>query len=509
MRETATHETPVREAKGSQASVFLWELNDESSKGQPTWFEKCRPRSVRATPALILVEVEPLVDTWQEDGQDGFGQELRKLGRGVAQLAWASGLQRPVVLAIVEPEESRRKRLEKLAADQEWHRGEFTLWPVECATTRQDPPSQPELEDPRTSIEWLLTISVEALQYDTDSRPSRTDDRAPVADLVGRLRREQKPGLADLVEARFADIEELRPTESDAHPLTDDERKDVEPALERWIEQALATKTAEPKQAAQLQSQNDPGELGEPLLLTSYGAPPPRGLHFPADAPESARTGWAQEHRDALLGLRSQVLGRDLHELVVELSCTPAVAMYLGSIFHAATGIALVNHQHNERSGEQEIWRRTLGRPLDPLPLRAGSRTIGDKPGELQVRISVAQDVRPEADAWTAGRGLSTRVLELEVPALGREVIADGDQAYALAVAVRQAIVAEQRAWAGTRTQGSTGSARLPLRLFYAGPVTGALFIGAQLNAVGEVRLMDFLKDQRQYVESFCLSPGN
>lgn len=479
----------------SNTSAELWELDSEHPNETIPWFETCRPKRILATSALILVEVERLAKTFDKEGGDLFGDELRKLGRGVSQTAWDCELQRPVVLAIVEGNKHQRERLEKLAATQEWHRGEFSLWPV---------------DGHRTSIDWLLEPTVEALCYDIDekSRPKRIEDKAVINQLVERMRGRSQAHLANLVSRLFEKIVALRKEESDATPLNE-ERKDIEPIIERWIEDESSRYTREYKRDKSL----DEKALKEPLTVKSYESPQEGELFFDADASEQKRKKWGSQYHEELQRLRRRINQRQPSELELDLRCTPAAAMYVGSVFHAVTGISLVSLQLNQRTGEKERWKRTSQKTVNPHRLlRDEVRIEGDKPVELQVRISAAQDVTADANVWTAENGRSCIVLDLATPELGSDAIGDGDQAYAMATAVRNAVVREQRNWARDRYKGDDPDSpreRLSLRFFYAGPVTAALFIGAQLNAVGEVFLMDYLKDKRTYVESFQLSPGN
>jgi hypothetical protein len=480
----ASHEGEGRD------SAELWASSGDAPRGS-LWLEHCRPLRIRATSALILVEIERTKDL-RPDMDERFEDELRKLARGVVETAWTTGLQRPVVLVLVEPNQNRREVLDALAAKQEWHRGEYTLWPVKNAG----------------EVDHLLQPDVEALQYGEDNTRLLAAERdvERVRAFAEPLRSEGRPSIADLVMTLFDRVQVLRPEEDDATPLSE-EREGVGALVDRWLDKTIGERT---EQLRIEQRRESALPLPLPLRIDSYGNQEgSKSLFFPATASEQDRASWRERYAKILYELRDHISRERPAELALRAQCTPAVAMYIGTIFHATTGIRLAVHQFNQRTAQEEIWSRSPGGEIAPFRLVTQVRSLGNTsqrdPVELQVRISVTQDVTADADAWTAEQdpswpdGGAALALDLTVPDLGSTFVSNGDEAYAIALAVRRAIISARRKRRVTR---------LPVRIFFAGPSAVAVFIGAELNAMGKVLLMDFVKEGRQYVESFELEPG-
>lgn len=460
-----------RASNDPNAPAELWRL-DANGKLRVTWFERCRPKRILATNALLVVEVERTTASWTSEYQEPLKQELRKLARGVAHAAWDCGLQRPVVLACVEEDKSVRRWLTKLVADQEWHRGEFTLWPFDDAK----------------GIDWLLQLRVEALQQSEEDRARPEDDR----EAIERFAKGQSDELGWLVR-ELNQVMALRQADA-GREFTDRDKQSFNRPIDRWIDSAL--------QRAQREApDHEPsltGQLHVPLVLTSYDSGQEGGLHFPAEASEADRKDWCSQSIASLRALRARVSQQQPPVIEIVPQCTPAVAMYVGSVFHAAAGISLRVRQHNQKTGQNEVWQRTPGRAVDPARLEISSRSTGGEPEELCVLISVTQDVTSDADRWMSESAKPRAILQLALPELGSTVVKDGDEAYPIALAVRREVIRARRDL----------TKRVPLRVFYAGPVALAVFIGAQLNAMGDVYLMDFDKAVPGYVESFHLTPG-
>ncbi len=488
-------------------SVRIWPRSEDASSGStkpttpPSWFKDCQPLRIEVTPALVLVRFE-----WTDEGRKGYLEdwklELRKLGRGVGQCAAASNLQRPVVLAIEESDGNRFTKLQKLSADQEWHRGDFALWPLEPGGGSG--PTSNDGATPR-GFEWLLEPTVQGLVYAENERSTRVEDGAIAEKFADELKRAEKGSVAALVERLFDKIKTLR-EEGEGTALTESEVAEVDAVTEQWFDDELTRRERERKrldEAAPAPALSDSGELPR-LIVESYGGSKLHSqkatLYFGADDDEQARKAWKTQSEEFLTEFRNRVRGLRPPKLTVDAQCTPAAAMFVGSWFHAATRIHLVAIQHNQRTNTEEAWQRVPGRAIDAYELQSDVQPIGGDPEELQVRISIARDVSEDADAWTHGSATRSAIcLNLRIGDPSSSAVRNEQEACAIARAVREAILRARQPW----------GSRLPLRLFYAGPAALALFLGAELNAMGRVLLMDWHKTLGRYVESFDYSPGN
>jgi CRISPR type III-B/RAMP module RAMP protein Cmr6 len=235
------------------------------------------------------------------------------------------------------------------------------------------------------------------------------------------------------------------------------------------------------------------------LCLTGYNPtePPPdrwdgppvsdwTTIHAPSHASDEAQWTEAQQQ---LITLRREMPGA---HLVVNPRCTAPLALLAGAVFHRATGRRLTCAQLTG-GGVTSAWDLSL--EADAQSKLRAELLHSDEPGELQVALSVSNDVREAVDRWREETGQRGPLLHLQ-PEGGpsRQALLGAAQAVAFAEQARAHIQSHRRGrgW----------------RLFLSAPNGLVLALGQQLNAMGPVRVMDFEKDKQTYVERCTLRPG-
>jgi len=207
------------------------------------------------------------------------------------------------------------------------------------------------------------------------------------------------------------------------------------------------------------------------------------------------RSSWEGEIAGALLSAREDLRRLGHRQVLLHPKCIPGVALRAGAVFHQATEFSVRCTQFNAGSRQQEVWDLTETR--GPLPSLTVEIVKDAAPEEMHLLVSVAQSVSDDWRAWRLTH--TTPAFQIHIAPAdgpGRAALRGSEDAVAWARAIVDALLRHRP------------SPRLPTRIFYAGPTGLAIAIGRELNAVGEIRVMDFLASERQYLESFTFTPG-
>lgn len=146
----------------------------------------------------------------QDDLSEKIKQALGSLLRKISGYAEQSGLVLPVfgVLQIPESQQSFKEFIERLAADQDWHRGDFSLFPA---------------DDDKKSLELIRRLLSNLLTVWADVKPLEPLTTKQYLSKLQEVRRVEK-------------ISQERESLLDAITAAWSEDKPIEPAVMQWLE---------------------------------------------------------------------------------------------------------------------------------------------------------------------------------------------------------------------------------------------------------------------------------
>jgi hypothetical protein len=436
--------------------------------------------------ALIGIQVAHVGHHVVPRDRETLGAMVRAIGHVMA----GHGLLRPLVVyvyaekatgeaSVVEIEAtalaatpSKIATLKLWEDDQDWHRGRFIFF-----TILPQGLLSPEIKGFERATTELEGLKVE-------------DDLARL-DAVARDLRGTGTALLTLARDWAVAWDKSNKGAAPDEPAV----RELGSRLAAWAAQPLPTPSL-PVLVLASYSSSEPAPV-----VPGVAESPEDTLYFDQSAGEEVRGGWEAEASARLLAVRRQLQDRRRSTLVVHAKCAAALAMRAGAVFHASTDFVLAVVQRDPGTQQDVLWRPTAGRNPRPVELDITPRAPAGSPTELQLRIGVTRPVDRDADAWTAASPtVHPFILDISVPPGGDNAIHGPDHAWDIARAIRAALLNAQQSLLTP----------LPVRIFYSGPTALAVWIGAQLNAVGTVILMDWLKaDERpRYVASFTFQPG-
>lgn len=456
--------------------------NDMTGRRWAPW----RLESIEIRDALVAIAVSRIGD----NGEDQDKAALAALVRAIGLVLADRGLLRPLVVYLQKGDPAMRplghadgvttadaaqdKLMEAWEDDQDWHRGRFVFFV--------------NLPD------GVLTPEMKGFSRAT-TRELPPDDDARRMAAVSKDPRWGNHGLWLAVSDWAAAFQK---THGRAAP-DDDALRDLRNPIDRWVDPP-PTPAAPPDLPVLVLASYSPHEPSP--VIAGIAARPEDVLYYDATATADARGDWEKDVSSRLLSLRESLQQRRLTTLAVHGRCTPALAIRAGAAFHASTGLTLAVVQRSPGTQKDELWRLAQGREAQLVELRIERRAPAGPPTELQLRMSATRPVDGDADAWTASAtpAVSPFILSIMPPQPGDDAINGPDHAWDIARSVRAAL---------TNALASLPQ-RVPVRIFFSGPTALAVWLGAQLNAVGTVILMDWIKtaEQPRYVASFHFQPG-
>lgn len=438
-------------------------------------------RSIVIRDALVAVRVAHSGTLAERDRTP-----LASLVRAVLVVLGDHNLLRPLVVYVAEPGVTPAADADQLVAmkkwedDQDWHRGRFVFF-------AQRPTGL--LETRIAGLEQPASAPAEEPGGPTIVRETDVDSLDAIALLNG--------WTTDRLFLTVRDWASRWIEEHGRRPPTRDGRDQLRSALADWV---AAEPVPEPDLPTVVLASYAPHEQVPSMSGVARDAV--EHLYLDATADESTRQGWDALMFEPLVTVRRRLAQNREDTIALHARCTLAVAIRAGSVFHASSGLSAAVIQLNPARNVHELWQITRGRRPQLADVEVERTSPPKDVTELQLRISATVSVDQEAAKWTsaAGSQLHAEVLRISIPQSSDDSVRDADHAWDIARRVRAELRAVQ----------STLPAPVPVRIFYAGPVALAVWIGAQLNAVGEVILMDFLKDARppRYVVSFSFQPG-
>lgn len=204
------------------------------------------------------------------------------------------------------------------------------------------------------------------------------------------------------------------------------------------------------------------------------------------------RPSWEERFGGGLRKIIAALTSRaDTKALEIWLACTPAVAIRTGVEMDRRTSFRVAANPtgHDSLRGSLDVTAAT--------DADIEVSTVVTAAPEIHVLLSVSQDVTLGYLEWVKETSAPEASQLRMRPTAGPSQKSIRDVAHALAWAreVRAQIIA-LRAAANLQSIPA-------IRIFFAGSVVLALAIGRELNAMGQLILMDYDRDTKRYVESF------
>jgi hypothetical protein len=231
-----------------------------------------------------------------------------------------------------------------------------------------------------------------------------------------------------------------------------------------------------------------PDEVANPEVAYTFGS-----LVQDRETEAALQARWDARITQGLLLLRQTLGGSSRKQVRFYPKCHPAVAVRAGAIFSHRTGFSLEAIQ-NGSAWDMDLHKARVrpGLRIDSLPV-PGTLPRSD---EMHVLLSFTQDVQAGYEAWQT-RYMTTEespriILHIQPPggpgrdSVPRDVVTD------LGESIVEILIRRKK----------TGDR---LRFFIAAPNALSLALGRSLNALGDVSLMDWIKEEMRYVETFKL----